>query len=215
MPSVPYAPARVGSNFRWNFDYSGGQITDWSGHHPDIAQWGMNTEHTGPVKIKPIYSAWATHPIWNTATHYYVEADYAEGFQMILTSSAGFSGVQFNGEDGRWLRVGRGNYSVSDNLKDVTLTDNDVKLYKSENHFRNFIDCVLSGEEPIVPAEAAHRSTSIAHLANIAMILNRELEWDPKAERFVNDTFANAMLDRPMREPWASVYKKLVVELMA
>jgi predicted dehydrogenase len=211
---APFCPARVGCNFRWNFDYSGGQITDWSGHHPDIAQWGMNTEHTGPVKINPVFVAWAKHPVWNTATHYQIETEFREGFKMILTSAAGFSGVQFNGEDGRWVRVGRGNYTTSENLKDVTLTDRDIKLYNSENHFRNFIDCVYSGEEPIVPAEAAHRSTSIAHLANIAMILNRELEWDPKAELFLNDTFANALLDRPMREPWASVYKKLVAELL-
>ena len=208
-----YCPARVGSNFRWNFAFSGGQITDWSGHHPDIAQWGMNTEHTGPVKIRPIYSAWAKHPVWNTATQYRVEAEYSEGFTMILTSNAGFSGVQFDGEDRKWVRVGRGNYSVSDNLKDVKLTDSDTKLYVSENHYRNFIDCVLSGQEPIAPAEAAHRSTSICHLANIAMILNRDLEWNPKTEMFINDPIANALIDRPMREPWGSLYRKLVTEL--
>ena len=212
---APFCPARVGVNFRWNLAYSGGQITDWSGHHPDIAQWGMNTEHTGPVKIIPVYSAWSKHPVWNTATQYHVETEFREGFKMILSSNAGFSGVQFNGEDNQWIRVGRGNYTVSDNLKDVQLTDNDVRLYKSENHYRNFIDCIFSGQEPIAPAEAAHRSTSIAHLANIAMILNRDLEWDPKAELFTNnDTIANALLDRPMREPWGSVYKQLVAELV-
>ena len=211
---APYCPARVGVNFRWNLDYSGGQITDWSGHHPDIAQWGMNTENTGPVKISPVYRAWAKHPVWNTAIQYHVEAEFREGFKMILTSNANFSGVQFDGEGGRWVRVGRGTYAVSNNLKDVTLTDNDVKLYKSENHYRNFIDCIFSGQEPIAPAEAAHRSTSIAHLANISMILDRDLVWDPKAELFVNDTIANALLDRPMREPWGSVYKKIVDELL-
>ena len=51
-PENPWSPARTGVNFRWSLDYSGGQITDWGGHHPDIAQWGMGTEHTGPVKIK-------------------------------------------------------------------------------------------------------------------------------------------------------------------
>src|ERR1035438_9206465 len=43
-PEAPYAPARCHVNFRWILDYSGGQITDWGGHHPDIAQWGMGTE---------------------------------------------------------------------------------------------------------------------------------------------------------------------------
>ena len=210
---APYCPARVGVNFRWNLDYSGGQITDWSGHHPDIAQWGMNTENTGPVKINPVYRAWAKHPVWNTAIQYHVETEFREGFKMILTSNARYGGVMFEGEDRRWIRVDRGSYNVSDNLKDVKLTDNDITLYKSDNHFRNFIDCIFSGKEPIAPAEAAHRSTSIAHLSNISMILDRELEWDPKAELFVNDTIANSLLDRPMREPWGSIYKKLVAEL--
>ena len=51
-PEAPYCPARTHVNFRWVLDYSGGQVTDWGGHHPDIAQWGMDTEYTGPVKIQ-------------------------------------------------------------------------------------------------------------------------------------------------------------------
>ena len=212
-PEAPYCPARVGVNYRWNFDYSGGQITDWGGHHPDIAQWGMGTENTGPVKIEVHYRAWAKHPVWNTAVHYHIEAFFREGFKMIITSNANFSGVLFEGEDQCWARVQRGRYTLSENLQDVKLTDNDIKLYKSDNHFRNFIDCVLSGEEPIAPVEVAHRSITLSHLSNIAMFLNQELEWDPITERFVNNTFANALLNRPMRDPWDSVYNKLVAEL--
>ena len=51
-PEAPYAPARCHVNFRWIYDYSGGQVTDWGGHHPDCAQWGMGTELTGPVEIR-------------------------------------------------------------------------------------------------------------------------------------------------------------------
>jgi hypothetical protein len=40
-------------------------------------------------------------------------------------------------------------------------------------------------------------------LANIGYWLRRNLEWDPKAERFANDAEANALLDPPMREPWS------------
>ena len=212
-PEASYCPARVGVNFRWNLDYSGGQITDWGGHHPDIAQWGMGTENTGPVKIEVLYRAWAKHPVWNTAIHFHIEATFREGFKMIISSNAAHGGVQFEGEDNRWARVDRGRYELSENLKDVKLTDNDIRLYKSENHFRNFIDCIYSGEETIAPVETGHRSISLAHLSNIAMLLDQELEWNPKTERFVNNTVANALLDRPMREPWDSVYRKLVAEL--
>jgi hypothetical protein len=50
--------------------------------------------------------------------------------------------------------------------------------------------------------EAAHRSASICHLANIAMRLGRKINWDPAAEKFVNDAEANRMVSRPMRAPW-------------
>ena len=33
-------------------DYSGGQLTDWAGHHIDIAHWGMGMDNTGPVEIE-------------------------------------------------------------------------------------------------------------------------------------------------------------------
>jgi predicted dehydrogenase len=53
-PEAPYAPARCHVNFRWIYDYSGGQVTDWGGHHPDCAQWGMGTELTGPIEIRNV-----------------------------------------------------------------------------------------------------------------------------------------------------------------
>jgi hypothetical protein len=36
------------------------------------------------------------------------------------------------------------------------------------------------------------------------MRLGRELTWDAKAERFVNDDEANAMLSRPERAPFGA-----------
>jgi hypothetical protein len=81
-------------------------------------------------------------------------------------------------------------------------------LYKSDNHFRNFIDCVISREEPVAPAEVAHRSISLAHLGNIAMMLGQDLEWDPEKEEFINNFAANQLLGRQKREPWEAIYRK-------
>ncbi len=94
---------------------------------------------------------------------------------------------------------------------DTVVGKDEIHLYKSDNHYRNFIDCVYSREETIAPAEIAHRSITIAHLGNIAMILNQDLEWNPETEKFINNENANRMLQRPMREPWDSVYKKYQV----
>ena len=67
---------------------------------------------------------------------------------------------------------------------------------------RNFIDCVKSRKPCYAPAETGHRTITIAHIGNIAMLLGRKLRWDPQAERFVDDAEANAMLSRKQREPW-------------
>jgi hypothetical protein len=51
----------------------------------------------------------------------------------------------------------------------------------------------------------------MSHLGNIAMMLQQDLEWDPIKEQFINNDKANSMLSRPMREPWASIYKEHLV----
>ncbi|MEZ5106187.1 MAG: Gfo/Idh/MocA family oxidoreductase [Draconibacterium sp.] len=210
-PNAPYCPARTHVNFRWVLDYSGGQVTDWGGHHPDIAQWGMETELTGPVKIQNAKATWAEHPVWNTATQYYFECIYANGVKLIITSDAERSGVTFNGTEG-WAWANRGKHEVfPENLKDSVIADSEIHLYKSDNHFRNFIDCIISGEETIAPAEIGHRSITMSHLGNIAMKLQQDLDWDPETEKFVNNDLANSMLSREMREPWASIYKEHLV----
>jgi predicted dehydrogenase len=209
-PDAPYSPARTHVNFRWILDYSGGQVTDWGGHHPDIAQWGMDTEHTGPVKIQNAKAQWAVHPIWNTATEYYFECLYANGVKLIISDKLA-GGVTFRGTEG-WARANRGNHQVfPESLKETVISPSEIHLYKSDDHHRNFIDCVLSRKETIAPAEIGHRSITMSHLGNIAMKLQTDLDWNPTTEQFINNDLANSMLHRTMREPWATIYKEHIV----
>lgn len=209
-PDAPYCPARTHVNFRWVLDYSGGQLTDWGGHHPDIAHWGMDTEYTGPVRIVNPKATWANHPIWNTATEYYFEAIYENGLKMIVSNKER-GGVTFEGSDG-WVWANRGKHEASsEEIMNSVISNDEIHLYQSENHFRNFIDCVISRKEPIAPAEIAHRSITVAHLGNIAMKLEQDLEWDPVTEKFVHNDTANQMLHRQMRAPWDKVYREHLV----
>lgn len=201
-PKVPYCPARCHVNFRWVLDYSGGQLTDWGGHHPDCAQWGMGTEKTGPVRIQNAKGTFATGPVWNTAKNYYFECVYENGVKLIISDHDVPGGVKFIGTEG-WVWANRGAHDASSaEIKNSVIGPGEIHLYESNNHFRNFIDCVISREEPIAPVETAHRSITLAHLGNIAMILGRDLEWDAVKEEVVNDTAANRMLGRPWRAPW-------------
>ena len=84
------------------------------------------------------------------------------------------------------------------------IREDEIHLYESNLHEKNFVDRIYDAQPPISPAEVGHRSITIAHLANIAIRLGRSsLRWDPAAERFPNDPAANAMLSRPMRRPYA------------
>lgn len=200
-PWAPFCRGRVGVNFRWVLDYSGGQVTDWGGHHPDCAQWGMGTEHTGPVKIRRAEARWAPGPFYNTATDYFFECVYASGVVMVITNRAR-GGVTFEGTEG-WVWANRRRHDAHPrSVLDTRIRPGEIRLYRSDDHFRNFIDCVISRRDPVAPVEVAHRSITLAHLGNIAMRLRRDLAWDPDRERFVDDAKADRFLSRAYREPW-------------
>lgn len=205
-PRVPYVPNRCHWNFRWVSDYSGGQLTDWAGHHCDIAQWGMGTELTSPVEIEgAAHFPKAKDGLFDTAISYRFVCTYREGFTMIVADAhqqPKGMGVLFEGSDG-WIWVDREGFDASPkSLLTSAIGPNEIHLYRSDDHHQNFLDCVRSRKETIAPARVAHRSIMVGHLGLIAMKLGRKIQWDPAAERFVNDPDADRLLARPMRSPW-------------
>jgi predicted dehydrogenase len=207
-PVAPYTEKRCHGNFRWILDYSGGQLTDWAAHHCDIANWGMGTEYTGPTSVEG-RGEYPREGLWNTATSYAFECEFAadaspvapKGFVMSVSNSHR-SGTTFIGADG-WVSVSRQHLETSpEDLKNSIIGRDEIHLYESRNHAKNFFDCMRTRQETVTPIEVAHRAISIAHLGNIAMKLERKVHWDPKAERFINDDAANRKLDRAMRGHW-------------
>ncbi len=201
-PWKPYCPARCHWNFRWIMDYAGGQLTDWAGHHIDIAHWGMNTERSAPVEIEG-KAVWPTAEdgIFDAPPDYEFTCKYAEGFTMHV-SSKNPGGARFVGSEG-WVYVTRGRIDAHPkSLLDSVIGPNEIHLYESSHHIGNFLDCVRTRAETITPAEVAHHSVMVGHLGMIAMKLERKVRWDPKKERFVNDPEADRLLSRAMRSPW-------------
>jgi hypothetical protein len=77
-----------------------------------------------------------------------------------------------------------------------------VKLYKSNNHYKDFIDAIQSRKPPICDVEVGARSVTVCHLGNLAYWNKRPLKWDPKKEQFVGDAEANQWLDNEKRGAW-------------
>ena len=209
-PEVDYVERRCHYEFRWWYEYSGGKVTDWGAHHNDIAQWGLGMDGSGPVKVESTCllprhrepNCYNCPPHFNiTYTYAKNAAKYCDGTRLICTSG-GENGVKFNGEGG-WIFVSRDRIAASDQkLLDEPLSADSPRLQKSDDHMRNFLDCVRSREKPICDIEVGFRSVTVCHLGNIALRLGRTLQWDPVKERFFGDALANEMISRKMRAPW-------------
>jgi predicted dehydrogenase len=202
-PEAPYTPDGVHFNFRWIWNYSGGIICDWGTHLFDTAQWGNDTERTGPVKINGTGTFWEGG-LYNTVKDYDVTYTYANG--VVMTCRPGDPSIKFIGTDG-W--VGNRGWcgkveASSDEILHSVIGPDELHLFTNPaGEHRNFLDCVKSRRDPYFPVDIGHRVSTVCHLANIAIKLGRQLTWDPDQEVFPHDDEANGMLSRPMRSPWS------------
>ncbi|MBW7988656.1 MAG: Gfo/Idh/MocA family oxidoreductase [Planctomycetes bacterium] len=198
-PREPYTTQRCHYQFRFILDYSEGQMTNWGAHYLDIAQWGNGADDTGPVEIVG-RGDFPKTGLFTTAQNEDIEYTYANGVKLFLKSGSGHT--RFEGTQG-WVDVTRNKINAEPkSLLTSVIGPDEIHLYESKDHKQNFLDCIKSRKDTICTAEIGHRSASVCHLGNIAMKLGRKLKWDPKAERFINDSAANNMLTRAMRAPW-------------
>jgi len=191
-------------DWRWIMDYSGGQLTDWAGHHIDIAHWGLGFDETGPYQIEG-EGTYPAEGLWDAPTDYFFSCRY-EGdvtIEVGSTSKIGFMGTKWHGEDG-WVYVRRGFIDASDKslLRAEEIGAGDIRLYESTDHWQNFIDCVKSRRPTVAPVETACRSVSVGHLGEIAMLTGRRIRWNPETEEIINDPGASNLLGRSYRKPW-------------
>jgi predicted dehydrogenase len=171
-------------------EYSGGGMTDWGAHHFDIAQWGLGMDESGPVEIIP-----PEDPKAQTGVRFI----YANGVEVIHGKSGG---VLFLGSEGQ-VFVNRGKFKITpESLGNDPIPENGVQLYRSSDHYQDFLDCVKSRKKPICDVEIGCRSVTVCHLGNLAYWYRRTLRWDPAKERFTGDAEANTWLDRKRRAPW-------------
>jgi predicted dehydrogenase len=189
-------------NWRNYREYGGGMITDWGAHHFDIAQWGMGKDDSGPVEIFP-----AAKP----AAQYGVHFRYADGVEVQHKEG---NGIWFFGSEGK-IYVNRGKFEfwLGDQQKGKSpadcdaiardyLADAKVRLYHSDDHKADWIDCVRSRKKPNCDVEVGARTVSVCHLVNLAYYHGEQLKWDPAKEQFTGRSGNKAWLDVAHRAPW-------------
>ena len=200
-PWEPYLKLRCHYTFRFILDYSGGQVTNWGAHHLDIAQWALGMDSSGPVEVIG-RGEFPRTGLFTTATKVCFECFYKNGTRMICQTSDK-TGITFRGSKG-WIYVNRGVIRAEPkSLLESKIGPNEQHLYRSDDHKQNFLDCIKTRHQPIASAETGHRSATVCHLGNIAMLTGRRLTWNPRSECFNNDSQANQMLSRPMLNGWS------------
>jgi predicted dehydrogenase len=203
-PDAPYHEDRCLYNFRFNYEYAGGQVTNFGAHSLDIAQWGLGMDQSGPTQVEYVFADYLPKgSLFTAATHTFFRAKYANGAVVECFTSEPSVRCIFEGSDGmiRVDNMGQNFFATPKSIwpKDLKGTE---KYHSGDDHVRNFLECVKSRSDPAAPVEIAHRSASVCHLGNIAIRLKAKLKWDPKAERFTGEKSdeANAMLQRPARD---------------
>jgi len=226
-PKVPFCPKRIGWDFRWWFDYSGGNVTDWGVHHTDIALWALGGEKTGVVEVegkgefplgrqlmleyllgkKPVTALPAS---FNVVERFDCNMRLPNGNTINLNSVG--NDLFFAGEKGH-LAVNRGGIrgkfveELKKNPADKTWLDAEVaKLYKGKpirGHMAHFFDCIKDRSQPVSDVYSHCNSVNACHMANIAMLLDRKVKWDPRKQQFIGDAEANQLTRRKQREPYA------------
>ena len=200
-PAVEYTELRC--HFWWRFilAYGGGEMTDRGAHIIDLAQLGLGTDATGPVRFSARGVASSTS-LYDAFMEFDFENTYANGVRLI-GSNQGPRGVRFEGDSG-WLFIhvhGAKLEADPAELLDPAQAP-EPSLGRTPSHRRNFLEAMRSRQQPFAHAEIGHRTATICHLNNLAMRLGRPLEWDPETQQVVDDTEANALLTPAMRPPW-------------
>ena len=205
-PMRPYNINRLHYLFRFFWDYSGGQQTNFGAHHLDIAQWGLGMDDSGPVSVE---GSGVYHPDgwYETPDTTEIKYTYANGVTMTcrqkLDTKNTDQGTEFIGDKGS-LFVYRGGIVTNPKelLKDVEMP----KIISSNaniSHVNNFFDCVKSRKTPAADISIGHRSATVCHLGNIAIRTKKKITWDPKSETIVGDSEASKWLTKEYRKPWS------------
>jgi myo-inositol 2-dehydrogenase/D-chiro-inositol 1-dehydrogenase len=224
-PKVDFCSERIGWNFRWWFEYSGGQVTDWGVHHTDIAFWALagddgqaiEAEGSGEFmgverqqsldfllgKIPPQQMPVA----FNVAYSFDVDVKLSTGNRIKITS--GPNQLMISGELGR-IRVNRGSLTGrpveevdADPMASREIEDLMVQIYGGEisaSHMSNFFESIRSGRQPVANVKEHVRAVNATHLANVALLTDRKVTFDPITQTFPGDEQANALARRIRRE---------------
>ena len=214
-PLKPFTRNRFHYNWHWLFDTGNGDLGNQGVHQIDAARWGLGVGF--PNRICAMGGHFMFDDDQETPNTQISAFHYPDEKKMLVfevrhwmtnpedvgtlnKSDSNSIGVIFYGSDGYMVIPSYTAYKVFLGKK----REPGPEKNKGGDHYLNFISAMRSRktEDLHAPAVEGHQSAALCHLANIAYRTRKALEFDPKAERFVGDNAANAMLTREYRKPY-------------
>jgi hypothetical protein len=173
------------------------------GHHVDTAHWGLGYDNTGPVEVEGTGEFLPSHRVWNAPARFKVLARYADG--VTLEISGGHEakrGVTWYGDEG-WIWVDRSGIDAQPrSILMSRIRPHEIRLERSTNHHRQFLECVRNRRRTLTPPDVALRSTTPGYLGLISILTGSRLRWDPQNQRILENPAAERLLSRPIRGRW-------------
>jgi predicted dehydrogenase len=205
-PLVPYNKNHVHYLFRFYWDYSGGQQTNFGAHHLDIAQWGLGMDDSGPVSVEgtAVFNpdGWYETPDTTNITYTYANGVVMNCLQKLNTTGK-TQGTEFVGDKGSLFVYRGGLVASTPEILSGVEVPKIVNSQANQSHVNNFFDCVKSRQKPAADISIGHRSATVCHLGNIAVRSKKKINWDPQSETIVGDSEASAWLTKEYRKPYS------------
>ncbi len=223
-PRAPFCHDRcLGSDYKkkavyYHYDYAIGFLGGWGAHPMDQLQWWADKAGMGIPREYKATGNLPTEGFFNTVTHWDMQAVYANGVPLRFMDDEtarkelpklSLKGLKFHGNctvfrgSKGWVAVSRGVLQASsDEIRRRAKDPGPVRLPESQDHKRNFIDSVLSRQQPVGTLDSAIQSDIICHMADLCIRTKETLKWDPEKETVIGSADAVARMHRPMRAPW-------------
>jgi len=213
----PYQDNIAPYKFRWWEQYSS-QMGNWGVHYLDAMRWSIGEE--APTSICAMGGCFAVDDDRTIPDTAQVMFEFASGHLSIFGTyeASGNPGLPLGAEvelrgtkgtayiGGPRIRVlperGGQFQDPAQRMEPIDVSVEQTNQEQTEAHIRNFLDCIKSRETPAADIEIGHRSTSMAHLANISLAVKSRLEWDAEKEIVTNLPAANDLLHYEYRAPW-------------
>jgi len=197
------------------YDYAIGFVAGWGAHPADMLQWWLDNAGIPNMPVScEAKGVIPTTGLFNTLTNWDAQFVYPNGLKMRFMDDqtankekphpgvAGSHGTLLVGSEG-WVRVSRDGWATSNEaLRQKARDPGSKRLLISRDQIHNFVDCVLSREEPVDNLHSAIRSDILCHLIDISVRTGKKLDWDNKCETIVGNAQAVKMMHRDLRSPW-------------